>query len=199
MALITGPSKSMEINSFPDAQSEDGQQAGSVRRSNPLDLASLHQVTSSVTESNWSLRGVVRLVFWLLGLGLMMSVISASASILIFVDGLCLLLVVGCTISFTLACHPPQQVLQALRAAMASQVSGPTESARHMAVLTTIRSIALASGLLGTLIGAVMILARLKEIESVGPALAIALLTTLYGVFIAEFCVAPLINRLKRR
>ena len=61
------------------------------------------------------------------------------------------------------------------------------------------RVLAAGSGLIGTLIGLVNMLANLDDPRSIGPAMAVSLLTLLYGVLISEVCVGPLISRLRNR
>ncbi len=48
---------------------------------------------------------------------------------------------------------------------------------------------ALSAGFLGTLIGLVIILTNLNDPSQIGPGMAVALLTQLYGVFIAVGCI----------
>ena len=57
------------------------------------------------------------------------------------------------------------------------------------------RLVALGSGLVGTLIGLISMLANMDDPKAIGPAMAVALLTALYGIFIAELCLAPMSNR----
>ena len=66
-------------------------------------------------------------------------------------------------------------------------------------VLSTARNLASGSGVLGTLIGLVNMLAKMDDPSAIGPAMAVALLTVLYGVLLAEFILGPLINRLRNR
>lgn len=49
---------------------------------------------------------------------------------------------------------------------------------------------ALATGFLGTLCGLVLMLANLSDPSSIGPSMAMTLLTQLYGVFVAVVCIA---------
>ena len=51
-------------------------------------------------------------------------------------------------------------------------------------------------GMLGTLIGLVQMLNNMEEPSSVGPAMAVALLTTFYGAFIAQVIAIPLADKL---
>ena len=52
-------------------------------------------------------------------------------------------------------------------------------------------------GMIGTLIGLVNMLKKLDDISSVGPNMATALLTTLYGSLIANWLCTPVSNKLK--
>lgn len=51
-------------------------------------------------------------------------------------------------------------------------------------------------GMLGTLVGLVQMLNNMQEPSSVGPAMAVALLTTFYGAFIAQVFAIPLADKL---
>jgi chemotaxis protein MotA len=54
-----------------------------------------------------------------------------------------------------------------------------------------------AMGMIGTLIGLVQMLANMDDPKSIGPAMAIALLTTLYGAIIANAIALPIAAKLK--
>jgi chemotaxis protein MotA len=56
-----------------------------------------------------------------------------------------------------------------------------------------------AFGMIGTLIGLVQMLASMSDPSSIGPAMAIALLTTLYGALIANLVCLPLADKLALR
>lgn len=56
-----------------------------------------------------------------------------------------------------------------------------------------------AFGMIGTLIGLVKMLATMDDPSSIGPAMAIALLTTLYGVLLANFLFIPIAEKLSLR
>jgi chemotaxis protein MotA len=53
-------------------------------------------------------------------------------------------------------------------------------------------------GLIGTLIGLVQMLGHLDEPSKIGPAMAVALLTTLYGAVLANMILLPLAYKLER-
>lgn len=59
--------------------------------------------------------------------------------------------------------------------------------------------IAPAMGLIGTLVGLVQMLANLDSPETIGPAMAVALLTTFYGAILGTIVMAPLAVKLEKR
>lgn len=56
-----------------------------------------------------------------------------------------------------------------------------------------------AFGMVGTLIGLIQMLADLSDVNSVGPKMAIALITTFYGAVMANLFFIPMTVKLKRR
>ena len=56
-----------------------------------------------------------------------------------------------------------------------------------------------AFGMIGTLIGLVQMLANMSDPASIGPAMAVALLTTLYGSLVANLVCLPLADKLALR
>ncbi|MBX2886871.1 MAG: MotA/TolQ/ExbB proton channel family protein [Granulosicoccus sp.] len=54
-----------------------------------------------------------------------------------------------------------------------------------------------AMGMIGTLIGLVQMLANMEDPKQIGPAMAVALLTTLYGAIIANAAALPIAAKLK--
>ena len=57
--------------------------------------------------------------------------------------------------------------------------------------------VAPAMGMIGTLIGLVLMLGNMGDPKSIGPAMAVALLTTLYGAFVANVLFAPIAKKLE--
>lgn len=62
-----------------------------------------------------------------------------------------------------------------------------------------LNEVAPAMGMIGTLIGLVQMLANMNDPSSIGPAMAVALLTTLYGVLIANVIAKPIAEKLDAR
>ncbi|MEE9343654.1 MAG: flagellar motor protein PomA [Gammaproteobacteria bacterium] len=67
------------------------------------------------------------------------------------------------------------------------------------AIFKSIGDMAPAMGMIGTLIGLVQMLSAMDDPKSIGPAMAVALLTTLYGAIIANAFALPLSDKLANR
>ncbi|HHN75169.1 MAG TPA: motility protein A [Acidobacteria bacterium] len=66
-------------------------------------------------------------------------------------------------------------------------------------ILDGMASSAPAFGMVGTLIGLVQMLASMEDPSTIGPSMAVAILTTLYGALIANLFCQPLAEKLKNR
>lgn len=66
-------------------------------------------------------------------------------------------------------------------------------------IFTTMGTFAPALGMIGTLIGLVQMLQTLDDPGSIGPAMAVALLTTFYGSIIANIVCLPIAGKLRTR
>lgn len=64
------------------------------------------------------------------------------------------------------------------------------------AVWQAVGDVAPAFGMIGTLVGLVQMLANMSDPSSIGPAMAVAILTTLYGAVIANAVALPLADKL---
>jgi chemotaxis protein MotA len=74
--------------------------------------------------------------------------------------------------------------------------------ARHMegkSLFDNIGRYAPAFGMIGTLVGLVIMLQNMSDPDSIGPAMAIALLTTFYGALLANLVALPLADKLGLR
>lgn len=90
---------------------------------------------------------------------------------------------------------PGEEVETILKKDMFSTLQRHQKSA---SVLKKAAEFAPAMGLIGTLIGLVKMLGNLENPETIGPAMAIALLTTLYGAMLANMVFAPMSSKLER-
>jgi len=92
--------------------------------------------------------------------------------------------------------HPPDLVRKMLSKDITMTIQ------RHelgQKIFTALGDIAPAMGMIGTLIGLVQMLANMDDPKSIGPAMAVALLTTLYGAIIANTMALPIAEKLGLR
>lgn len=68
-----------------------------------------------------------------------------------------------------------------------------------IAVFNRLGAFAPAFGMIGTLIGLVQMLTRLNDPAAIGPAMAVAILTTFYGALMANLLFLPIAGKLKAR
>lgn len=69
---------------------------------------------------------------------------------------------------------------------------------KGVSVLRKAAEVAPAMGLIGTLIGLVQMLGSLDDPSKIGPAMAVALLTTMYGAMLSYMVFSPLASKLER-
>ncbi|MDH3977198.1 MAG: MotA/TolQ/ExbB proton channel family protein [Gammaproteobacteria bacterium] len=90
----------------------------------------------------------------------------------------------------------PELVQKILAAEMENSISRMQLGAR---IYSGIGDAAPAFGMIGTLVGLVQMLANMSDPSSIGPSMAVALLTTLYGAFIANMIAIPIADKLSLR
>ena len=66
-------------------------------------------------------------------------------------------------------------------------------------VFHAIGDVAPAMGMIGTIVGLVQMLSNMEDPKSIGPAMAVALLTTLYGAMLANMLANPIADKLELR
>ena len=80
-----------------------------------------------------------------------------------------------------------------------SELQGMAQSqTRSAAVLRKAAEVSPAMGLIGTLVGLVQMLGNIQDPSSIGPSMAVALLTTFYGALLANILFTPLAAKLER-
>lgn len=87
-----------------------------------------------------------------------------------------------------------------IKATMEAELDSMLERhAKGRAMLETMAGFAPAYGMIGTLIGLINMLKNLSDADTLGPNMAVALVTTFYGVMIANLICTPLAKKLKAR
>jgi len=92
--------------------------------------------------------------------------------------------------------HPLEVVRNALIRDMELSIHRHDEGAH---IFKAIGDSAPAFGMIGTLVGLVQMLANMDDPQSIGPAMAVALLTTLYGAVIANLVALPIADKLESK
>lgn len=90
---------------------------------------------------------------------------------------------------------PGEEVEAILRRDLTSTIQ---RHAKSTSVLRKMAEFSPAMGLIGTLIGLVQMLGNLSDPSAIGPAMAVALLTTFYGAVLANLVFLPLASKLER-
>lgn len=92
--------------------------------------------------------------------------------------------------------HPPEVIQEMLAKDINLTISRHDVGVR---MFKAIGDAAPAMGMIGTLIGLVQMLSNMEDPKAIGPAMAVALLTTLYGAIIANAFALPIAEKLKLR
>ncbi|MFT6345424.1 MAG: chemotaxis protein MotA [Paraglaciecola sp.] len=90
--------------------------------------------------------------------------------------------------------------VEVVRATLGKDISMTTE--RHefgKTIFKGLGDVAPAMGMIGTLVGLVAMLSNMDDPKSIGPAMAVALLTTLYGAMLANLVCLPISVKLGHR
>lgn len=92
--------------------------------------------------------------------------------------------------------HSPEFTEKILRNEMNNAIE---DSDKGVDLLDSVGDSAPGMGMIGTLVGLVIMLQNLADPASIGPAMAVALITTLYGAAISQMFCFPLAKKLKLR
>ena len=138
------------------------------------------------------------IILFAAGIGCFVIGMGMGTEIAAYFDGPALLIVLLPTALFGASFHTPQGLTSAIRFALSGQVD-PEEAQKARATLKTLRSLAIAAGIVGFLIGLVAMLANLSDPTKIGPAMAVAILCPLYATLLAEFIFRPLSQRIESR
>ncbi len=90
---------------------------------------------------------------------------------------------------------PAEEVNRILQDDLDGMITRHSSSA---GILHRAAEVAPAMGLIGTLVGLVQMLSNLNDPSTIGPAMAVALLTTFYGAVLANMFFSPLASKLER-
>ena len=133
----------------------------------------------------------MRAVWALLGFGMFALAATIHSSLQIFFDAPSFLIVIVPSFLISFAFHGPGSVFRALR----SNERDEQALKDSIVILRTLQNLTRACGCIGSLMGLVMMLANMDDPAKIGPAMAVAVLSVFYGLFIAELFLGPLITQ----
>ena len=112
--------------------------------------------------------------------GTLLGAITLGSSLLAFADPASFLLTIGTAVGATMAIRGPRGLVAMVRATLSSAPREDLERATLSWLM--VGGFAMLGGMLGTIIGLVQMLQSLADPSAIGPAMAVALLTQLYGI-----------------
>ena len=119
--------------------------------------------------------------------------IMLGGNVLSFVDMASICIVFGCIASGATWSFSLTQIKDAFAVALRGVADDEKARQAHF-VFYKMAEFSVGAGLIGTLIGLVKMLQNLDDPTTIGPAMAVALLTLLYGVIIGEFVFKAMAN-----
>jgi flagellar motor component MotA len=134
----------------------------------------------------------------LLAFAFVLLAIELGGSWLLFYNPPSLMLVLGCSLALILASYGGKGFGLLFRAPFSRKLT-PDEIQRSIEVYKDFKVYLIASGILGVFIGAILILANLRDPAALGPNLAVTLITAFYGIFFAYFICHPVIAKLSEK
>lgn len=132
--------------------------------------------------------------------GLFIVSMAMAMPLTIFIDVPSFVLIVGVVIGGLWITYRPGQMCRAIAiGALRSPPRDLDEVAQSQGVLRRGRHLCWATGVLGTLIGVIQMLADTSNWAAIGAGLAVALLTTLYGALVGELVFASMLQTVQQR
>jgi len=133
----------------------------------------------------------------LVGGGLMLLfigwVIDGSGDHTMFIDINSMILVLGITLAGLWMCYGPTTLISTFRQTLlTNQAPTQPQLRQAVAILSSAYQLVWAAGLSGTLLGLVIMLSNMDDPAALGPGMAVALLTTMYGLVLGEFVINPI-------
>ena len=129
---------------------------------------------------------MTRILGHLIMFGLCVAAIRMNSTLGSFVDLPSIVIVVGIVCGGALASFSPSQIATALRDGFSKDSMESERAHQSSAVFFRLSELSIAAGFTGTLLGMVMMLQALDDPAAIGPAMAVALLTVLYGLILSE-------------
>ncbi len=127
----------------------------------------------------------------LLAIGILAVVGHYAGGIVLFLDGVSILISIGVPVVLLLGSFGIGEIISFLGMVIGNNADDPKAIARGIVFYDAMQASLIASAVLGIIIGAVQILATADDISGIGPGLAVGLLTVFYSSFVILVFVIP--------
>ncbi len=117
----------------------------------------------------------------------------------IYLDFMSILLILMCPLVLLLANYSLSDIRKYFTIGFEKESAEPVDLKNGIVFFSSLQKYLILSGIMGSLIGLIAILAMLAEPEVIGSALALALITTLYAVILSMVVTTPFKTGLQRR
>lgn len=124
---------------------------------------------------------------------LLFGMIGGGGSFYLFIDLPSIFIVFGILIGGVLIAFGIAVPFKAMKNALiGAGVQAIDELKQYVNFFNLASQLSIAGGIIGTLIGLICMLATMKNPSTIGPSMAVALITALYGIFLSELVFQPL-------
>jgi flagellar motor component MotA len=132
-----------------------------------------------------------KLISLVLVFGLVLAAICSGSPPGIFIDLNSILIVFGVVVGGALFSFRPRDLVAAVCLVCSNGPLDPQNARSAKRIFERLSNLAIGAGFAGALIGLVQMLQQMDDPRSIGPAMAVALLTQFYGLVLAEFIFSP--------
>ena len=136
---------------------------------------------------------------WVLAVLLAYAAVASGGNVRMFLNLPSALLVLGLSYFLGVAAYGRRDFNYSLKALLFAYRRKLPHSLgiRHVGIIRSMRQYLIMSGVLGFLVGVVQMLNHMDDPSAIGPAVAVALLTVVYGVLLVLFICQPAISFLE--
>ena len=125
---------------------------------------------------------------------LICTVIMSCSHLYTFINTPTVLIVLGGVFCGTWASHPMKTIGNAFHDVFSSDIESDERALQGHQVFSNMSKYAIASGLVGMMIGLISLLSNMEDPNAIGPAMGVALLNPFYGVLAGVFFFRTLAN-----
>lgn len=137
----------------------------------------------------------IRNIFGLMGMVFLLLLGMGLQNIGSFIDIPSLQIVIGVTL-FSLLVTTSHTTIKKLPAVLAGHITlkSMNEAAPFVNMFESMSRVAMGAGGIGTIVGLILMLGNMSDVDSIGPNMAVAIICALYGLIFSELILQPMKN-----